>query len=161
MFCHATANLCVLAITNYKAGSTSPIARVWLSHDRPHCCPLPGSSRSVLAFAVLTLSSSRFWYGRRLLAWFNDAVVGNFGFWLNVRAPVPNVWRGVSRIHFFIFLRFSFLGDICVCSERSGINFRTISNPLTSSLVVSFTCVRLHLCGQFLMCTQILCRKPG
>ena len=59
VFCHAGAHLLVLQhLPIPKAGSTSPIARVWLSYDPPHRSRLLGSSRSELVCSVLTLSSS-------------------------------------------------------------------------------------------------------
>ena len=58
-------------------GSTSPIARVWSSHIRPRRSPLLGSTRSVLAFSVVALSSFGSGTVRDLLTWFDDAALGH------------------------------------------------------------------------------------
>ena len=46
-------------------------------------------------------------------------------------------------------------------SVRFGSSDVTISIPSASSLVAGLTCVRLHLCKQFRMCTHTVSFRPG
>ena len=75
----------------------------------------------------------RFWYGQRLVAWFDDfGLSRSLGLRLNLWASMPNVRNAFFRTHFFIFLKFSFLGDSCVVSKsRSTDVLREFWNPVS------------------------------